>query len=355
MSVVQEPDTPGAYLRYHQFKPIGKGAYGIVASATDVRNNQKVAIKKIGNIFDNPLDARRTLREIQILRHLRGHSNIIGLLDVFPPPVGHTYRDVYMVYELMDTDLHQIIRSPQPLSDEHIQFFIYQLLRAVKYMHTAGVVHRDLKPSNLLCNGNCDLKVCDFGLARGGIDNNELMTEYVVTRWYRAPELLLSCSDYGPSIDMWSVGCILAELLGRKPLFPGKDYIHQLNLICKVIGTPSQEDIMAVASEKARHYLQSMPYMPRADVRQYFPGANPAAIDLLERLLVFNPSRRLTCEQALAHPYMASLHDPSDEPAAPALFVPSGHGVQGELTPQQVRAGIYQEMVAFNPDMQFLR
>jgi serine/threonine protein kinase len=239
MAAVPAPDTPGGpnFLRWLQFrvsgstfecpsvyqlvKPIGKGAYGIVCAAIDSRSNQQVAIKKIGDIFANPLDARRTLREIQILRHVRGHSNIITLLDLFPPSCGiHDFRDVYMVYEIMDTDLHQIIRSPQPLSEEHIQFFVYQLLRGLKYLHTGGVVHRDLKPSNLLLNGNCELRICDFGLARAEV-NQELMAEYVVTRWYRAPELLLSCSDYGPPIDMWSVGCILAELLGRKPLFPG--------------------------------------------------------------------------------------------------------------------------------------
>jgi|TARA_B110000208_G_C11694007_1_gene403407 mitogen-activated protein kinase 1/3 len=131
----------------------------------------------------------------------------------------------------METDLHRIIYSRQDLTDDHVQYFIYQVLRAVKYIHSAKVLHRDLKPSNLLLNSNCDLKVCDFGLARGIDDRtSQDLTEYVVTRWYRAPEIMLSEDDYSMAVDLWSCGCILAELLGRKPIFPGEDYIHQLQV-----------------------------------------------------------------------------------------------------------------------------
>ncbi|KAL4859014.1 Proton/sulfate cotransporter 2 [Chlorella vulgaris] len=358
MAAAPAPDTPGGanFMRWLQFrvsgssfevpssyqlvKPIGKGAYGIVCAAVDTRTNQQVAIKKIGDIFSNPLDARRTLREIQILRHVRGHSNVITLLDLFPPSVGlHDFRDVYIVYEIMDTDVHQIIRSPQPLSEDHVQFFVYQLLRGLKYLHSAGVVHRDLKPSNLLLNGNCELRICDFGLARAEVNNRELMAEYVVTRWYRAPELLLSCSDYGMPIDMWSVGCIFAELLGRKPLFPGKDFVHQLNMVCKVIGTPTAAEIAAVPSDKARAYLASMPYFPKGDMHQYFPSASPLAIDLLDRLLAFDPAKRLTVAQALAHPWLASLHDPNDEPVCDQPFNSPEEQI-GEPSLQQIRDGI---------------
>lgn len=120
------------------------------------------------------------------------------------PPPSAPFNDVYLVYELMDTDLHQIIRSSQPLTDEHFQYFIYQTLRGLKYIHSAGVLHRDLKPSNLLLNASCDLKIADFGLARTSTESNAFMTEYVVTRWYRAPELLLSCDSYSAGIDVWS-------------------------------------------------------------------------------------------------------------------------------------------------------
>mmetsp|Transcript_19953 Transcript_19953/g.43666 ORF Transcript_19953/g.43666 Transcript_19953/m.43666 type:complete len:378 (-) Transcript_19953:354-1487(-) len=226
-------------LKYVPIKAIGKGAYGVVCSARNTDTGEKCAIKKITNAFDNVTDARRTLREIKLLRHL-SHENIISVKDIMPPNSRVEFKDVYLVYELMDTDLHQIIRSSQTLTDDHCQYFIYQILRGLKYVHTANVLHRDLKPSNLLLNASCDLKICDFGLARTSNEKG-FMTEYVVTRWYRAPELLLSCEEYTASIDVWSVGCIFAELLGRKPLFPGKDYIHQLKLIIQVLGSPAEE------------------------------------------------------------------------------------------------------------------
>lgn len=180
-----------------------------------------------------------------MLKHFN-HENIIALRDMLKPETFETFDDVYLVTELLDTDLHQIISSPQPLSLDHIQYFVYQILRGLKYVHSASVMHRDLKPSNLLLNGNCDLKICDFGLARGAnLDDSQsgFMTEYVATRWYRAPEIMLSWKEYTNKIDVWSVGCIMAELFGRKPLFAGRDYMHQLHLIIDILGTPSYEGI----------------------------------------------------------------------------------------------------------------
>jgi mitogen-activated protein kinase 1/3 len=164
--------------KYVPIKPIGKGAYGVVCSARDTETGTKVAIKKIANAFDNVTDARRTLREMKLLRRLQ-HENIVLLRDIMKPPSMDRadFNDVYLVYELMDTDLHQIVRSQQQLSDEHSQYFLYQILRGLKYVHTAKVLHRDLKPSNLLLNANCDLKICDFGLARTSSESG-LMTEY---------------------------------------------------------------------------------------------------------------------------------------------------------------------------------
>jgi serine/threonine protein kinase len=184
------------------------------------------------------------------------------------------------------------------------------------------VLHRDLKPSNLLLNSNCDLKVCDFGLARGvepDEDNMEL-TEYVVTRWYRAPEIMLSTKEYTKAIDIWSTGCIFAELLGRKPLFPGDDYIHQLQIICDKLGTPQEEELHFVTSEKARRFMKNQPVRPGVPFDKLFPAARPEAIDLLKKMLVFDPSKRISVEDALAHPYLDSLHNVEDEPAADCSF-----------------------------------
>ncbi|KAG2452491.1 hypothetical protein HYH02_002730 [Chlamydomonas schloesseri] len=306
--------------KYVPIKAIGKGAFGVVCSAKDTKTGEKVAIKKIGNAFENLIDARRTLREIKLLRHLR-HENIIQVKDVLKPPSRDNFNDVYIIYELMDTDLHQIIRSSQTLTNEHFQYFIYQVLRGLKYVHTANVLHRDLKPSNLLLNASCDLKIADFGLARTGTEKQNFMTEYVVTRWYRAPELLLSCDTYTTAIDVWSVGCILAELLGRKPLLPGKDYVDQLKLIIKTLGPPSEEDLGFITSSKARAYIRALPPSEKINFRKLFPDADPLAIDLMEKMLQFDPRKRIDVIQALKHPWLAQLHEEAAEPAAPGEFV----------------------------------
>ena len=304
--------------RYEPMKMIGRGAYGVVCSARDrVRarrgEHETVAIKKLTNCFDSPVEARRALREVHLLRRLN-HENVIKLLDIMMPvnECGLT-DDVYLVYELMDTDLHQIIRSKQTLLDEHCQYFAYQILRGLKYVHSAKVLHRDLKPSNILLNANCDLCICDFGLARSMVERGAMMTSYVVTRWYRAPELLLNSEEYAASIDVWSVGCILAEIIDRKPIFPGKDFIHQMRLIIETLGSPSEEDVAYISSPYARKYVASLPHKPKIDFSTLYPSANPLAVDLLERMLVFNPQRRISVDDALAHPYLASLHDAAAE------------------------------------------
>ncbi|XP_031272770.1 mitogen-activated protein kinase homolog MMK1 [Pistacia vera] len=325
--------------------PIGKGAYGIVCSALNSETNEHVAIKKIANAFDNKIDAKRTLREIKLLRHM-DHENVVAIRDIVPPPERESFNDVYIAYELMDTDLHQIIRSNQALSEEHCQYFLYQILRGLKYIHSANVLHRDLKPSNLLLNANCDLKICDFGLARV-TSETDFMTEYVVTRWYRAPELLLNSSDYTAAIDVWSVGCIFMELMDRKPLFPGRDHVHQLRLLMELIGTPSEADIEFL-NENAKRYIRQLPPHNRQSFTEKFASVHPLAIDLVEKMLTFDPRQRITVEDALAHPYLASLHDISDEPVCMSPF--SFDFEQHALSEGQMKELIYQEALAFNPE-----
>ncbi|KAA8498022.1 Extracellular signal-regulated kinase 1 [Porphyridium purpureum] len=337
--------------RYQLIKPIGQGAYGIVCSARDQQTGEKVAIKKITGIFDNLIDCKRTLREMKLLRHF-AHENIITLKDVYLPSTeGQEFQDVYTVSELMDTDLHQIIQSGQPLSDEHTQYFIYQILRGLKYIHSALVLHRDLKPSNVLLNGNCDLKICDFGLARIASPDDQagFLTAYVATRWYRAPEIMLSWREYTNSVDVWSVGCILAEIIGRKPLFPGKDYIHQINLITDIIGTPSAEDMEYIHSERARRFMQSLPHKPGIPLEKLFPDASPEAVDVLNRMLVFDPAKRITVEEALRHPYLAGLHDPDDEPHCEQTF--QFEFENENLTKDQLRALIYDEFFHYHEEL----
>jgi mitogen-activated protein kinase 1/3 len=171
--------------RYTNLKPCGDGSYGFVASADDAVTGGKVAIKKIKDAFSDSVDAKRILRELKLLRHFNSHENIISILDIMTvPPNTPNFSDIYIVTNLMESDLERIVRSRQVLTDQHFQYFLYQILRALKYVHSANVLHRDLKPSNLLVNANCDLAICDFGLARGFyIEGQDTLTEYVVTRW----------------------------------------------------------------------------------------------------------------------------------------------------------------------------
>merc|ERR1719361_1996756 len=203
------------YEYYQPTRILGHGAYAVVCEAVDLRNGQKVAIKKNKGVFQDISDAKRILREIKLLMHFN-HDDVIKLLDVIPPEQDEisTFDEVYLVMPRMETTLARVIKSSQKLTKRHIQFFLYQMLRGLKYIHSAGVIHRDLKPENILINGgDCNLKITDFGLARGVYKEDEqknLLTEYVVTRWYRAPEVMCSARQYDAKVDIWSVGCILA-------------------------------------------------------------------------------------------------------------------------------------------------
>ncbi|KAK9466751.1 kinase-like domain-containing protein [Lipomyces arxii] len=311
--------------RFQVEKELGQGAYGIVCAARYTESQQAVgvAIKKVTNIFSKKILAKRALRELKLLAHFRGHKNITCLYDMDIVDTSN-YNELYLYEELMECDMHQIIRSQQPLTDSHYQSFIYQILCGLKYIHSANVLHRDLKPGNLLVNADCELKICDFGLARGfstdPAENAGFLTEYVATRWYRAPEIMLSFQSYTKAIDVWSVGCILAELLGGKPFFKGHDYVDQLNQILRYLGTPSNETLSRIGSQRAQEYVRSLPYMHPVPFSKLFPAANPLALDLLSTMLAFDPEERITVEQALEHPYLAVWHDPSDEPTCPTTF-----------------------------------
>ncbi|KAH8201150.1 hypothetical protein TruAng_004700 [Truncatella angustata] len=239
-------------------------------------------------------------------------------------PRPDNFNETYLYEELMESDLAAIIRSGQPLTDAHFQSFIYQILCGLKYIHSANVLHRDLKPANLLVNADCELKICDFGLARGfSVDPEEnagYMTEYVATRWYRAPEIMLSFQSYTKAIDVWSVGCILAELLDGRPFFKGRDYVDQLNQILHILGTPDEETLSRIGSSRAQEYVRNLPFMAKKHFQTLFPNANLDALDLLDRMLAFDPSSRISVEEALQHPYLKIWHDETDEPDCPTTF-----------------------------------
>ncbi|TQD90763.1 hypothetical protein C1H46_023695 [Malus baccata] len=360
----------GEASRYQVQEVIGKGSYGVVGSAIDTHTGEKVAIKKINDVFEHVSDATRILREIKLLRLLR-HPDIVEIKHIMLPPSRREFRDIYVVFELMESDLHQVIKANDDLTPEHYQFFLYQLLRGLKYIHTANVFHRDLKPKNILANADCKLKICDFGLARVSFNDapsaifwtaykqyflwTKLLTfmkDYVATRWYRAPELCGSFfSKYTPAIDIWSIGCIFAEIVTGKPLFPGKNVVHQLDLMTDLLGTPSAESIARIRNEKARRYLSSMRKKQPVPFIHKFPGADPLALRLLERLLAFDPKDRLTAEEALADPYFHGLANVDREPSTQPISKLEFEFERRKLTKDDVRELIYREILEYHPQM----
>ncbi|XP_062176951.1 mitogen-activated protein kinase 15 isoform X3 [Alnus glutinosa] len=344
----------GEGSRYRIEEVIGKGSYGVVCSAYDTHTGEKVAIKKINDIFEHVSDATRILREIKLLRLLR-HPDIVEIKHILLPPSRREFKDIYVVFELMESDLHQVIKANDDLTPEHYQFFLYQLLRGMKYIHTANVFHRDLKPKNILANADCKLKVCDFGLARVAFNDTPtaiFWTDYVATRWYRAPELCGSFfSKYTPAIDIWSIGCIFAELLTGKALFPGKNVVHQLDLMTDLLGTPSAEAIARVRNEKARRYLSSMRKKKPIPFSQKFPNADPLALRLLERMLAFEPKDRPTAEEALADPYFKGLAKVEREPSAQPVTKMEFEFERRRITKEDVRELIYREILEYHPKM----
>jgi mitogen-activated protein kinase 1/3 len=355
--------------RYEFIKQIGIGSYSTVCSCYDKKENRNVAIKKITNAFDDKNDARRVLREIKMLRFF-DHDNLITLLEVPKPSNSTTYNDIYIITDLMETDLHRVIYSRQELTDDHIQYFIFQILRGTLFLHSANVVHRELKPANILANKNCDLKICDLGLDHGIIkdddntvqklidnpnlpveisnnliydDSKRELTEKVIARWYRAPEIILNPNDYTKAVDIWSIGCIFAELLGRQPLFPSDNYLDELQKIISVLGSPSESDLDFIKDEKVKNFVNKLARRTKQSFSIMFPTANPVALDLLGKMLTFSPNKRYNVEQCLSHPYFEGLHDPEQEPTSESVFNFSFDSP--DLTKEQLRQLIYEQCV----------
>lgn len=333
---------------YEYIKLIGRGAYGVVCSAKDKKRKCKVAIKKVHDAFEDLIDAKRIVREIKLLAFF-DHENIIAMVDVMKPHEGRTgFEDIYIITDLMETDMHRVVYSRQDLSDEHIQYFIYQILRGILNMHSALVIHRDLKPSNLLLNKNCDLKICDLGLARGFDAQDNMLTEYVVTRWYRAPEVILNASEYDHSVDIWSIGCIFAELLGRAPLLPGDDYLDQIKRVIGILGTPTKAELAFIGNELAVKFVRSLPKRNKQSWSTLFPKSNPVALDLLGKMLNFNPLKRYNVKQCLSHPYFEGIHNEKTEPVCKEVFDWSWDNF--EPTKELLQEMVYEESLKFHPE-----
>ncbi|KAF7219930.1 mitogen-activated protein kinase 8 isoform X1 [Nothobranchius furzeri] len=310
--------------RYQNLRPIGSGAQGIVCSAYDQILERNVAIKKLSRPFQNQTHAKRAFRELVLMKCVN-HKNIIGLLNVFTPQKSfEEFQDVYLVMELMDANLCQVIQME--LDHERLSYLLYQMLCGIKHLHSAGIIHRDLKPSNIVVKSDCTLKILDFGLARTAA-TGLLMTPYVVTRYYRAPEVILGMG-YQANVDIWSVGCILAEMVRHKILFPGRDYIDQWNKVIEQLGTPSQDFLMKL-NQSVRTYVENRPRYAGYSFEKLFPDALfPAdsdhnklkasqARDLLSKMLVIDASKRISVDEALQHPYINVWYDPAEVEAPP--------------------------------------
>uniref|UniRef100_A0A8C2L372 mitogen-activated protein kinase n=1 Tax=Cyprinus carpio TaxID=7962 RepID=A0A8C2L372_CYPCA len=308
--------------RYRDLKQVGTGAYGTVCYAFDRRTGAKVAIKKLHRPFQSDLFAKRAYRELRLRHHMK-HDNVIGLLDVFTADLSlDRFHDFYLVMPFMGTDLGKLMKMER-LSEDRVQYLVYQILRGLKYIHAAGIIHRDLKPGNLAINEECELKILDFGLARQA---DSEMTGYVVTRWYRAPEVILSWMHYTQTVDIWSVGCIMAEMLLGKPLFKGNDRI--------------------LPRRKARNYIAKLPKLKKKDLRTLLPNVNPQAIHVLESMLLLDPESRITAAEGLALPFFSDFREPEEETEAP----PYDHSLdEAEQSLEKWKKLTFTEILTFHP------
>lgn len=334
-------------------KKVGSGAYGCVASFKNTKTGELIAVKKVTNAFADLVDGKRILREVKLLRHL-DHNNIIRILDMYPPP-SPNFDDIYIITDLMETDLHRVIYSKQPLTEEHHQYFVHQILRGLVYLHCANIVHRDIKPSNLLVNKNCDLKICDFGLARvltTQEEGNFGRTDYVVTRWYRAPEVVLLASEYTLSIDVWAVGCILCELVARKPVFAGKDHLDQIKKIVSVLGTPHDDELRWLPKNgSARSFLKKCPNAPKACWDKIYPNASVETLELISAMLRFDPTARVTVQDAIRFKYFEHLFDEDDMQADLNVSTLDWTFDRFEPTKMLLQKYIYLECASFHPEI----
>uniref|UniRef100_A0A3Q3A1E4 mitogen-activated protein kinase n=1 Tax=Kryptolebias marmoratus TaxID=37003 RepID=A0A3Q3A1E4_KRYMA len=329
--------------RYRDLKQVGTGAYGTVCSAWDRRMGAQVAIKKLHRPFQSKLFAKRAYRELRLLKHMK-HENVIGLLDVFTAEISlDRFRDFYLVMPFMGTDLGKLMKMER-LSEDRVQFLVYQMLRGLKVEKKGGFHQKlDLKPGNLAINPDCELKILDFGLARQA---DTEMTGYVVTRWYRAPEVILNWMHYTQTVDIWSAGCIMAEMLLGKPLFKGNDHLDQLREIMKITGTPTPDFVVKLQSQDLQRYLNT----PVADAPLHMVTPNgcvlSAAVCVLEKMLLLDPESRASASEALELPFFCEFRDVEEETEA----LPYDQTLDNtDLALEQWKRHTFTEILTFRP------
>lgn len=291
-----------AASQFQQLEKLGEGTYATVYKGRNRETGQLVALKEI-NLDSEEGTPSTAIREISLMKELK-HENIVTLYDVI-----HTENKLNLVFEYMNRDLKRYMdlygtKGALPLQQAKI--FMYQLLRGVLFCHDNRVLHRDLKPQNLLINQKGVLKLGDFGLARAyGIPVNTFSNE-VVTLWYRAPDVLLGSRTYNTSIDLWSAGCIMAEMLTGRPIFPGSSNDDELHRIFKIMGTPTEQTWPGISHFP--NYNPNFHIYPPQDLAMIVPQVDPIGLDLLMQLLQMRPEMRISARDALAHPWFAEYH-----------------------------------------------
>lgn len=333
---------------------VGQGAYGEVRRAWDNARQRPVAIKKISGAFSNMEDTRRIFREVHILSQLRNSTGIVRLLDVVVSSCFRDFKDIRLVFELLPTDLDKVIRSGQ-VTAEHAMYFMHQLLQGLEFLSRCGIVHRDIKPANLLVDADCNLKICDLGLARtighaiqcryfGRSQSGDgSVTQHVATRWYRAPEVIL-LQPYDEKIDIWAAGCVMAEMFTGTPLFPGSGCYpmtpqcndkqtvsaDQMHIIVRVLGMPSEHDLRQLSPQR-RQYMDVVGgrYQNNLHKRLCLPADSPAVI-LMNRMLEFSPGGRISASEALEHFYFKGHYNVPVAEETVSVEVPDTSGFTEE-------------------------
>jgi len=312
-----------SYYKPTSKKLLGRGGYGVVMEAVDVRDGSKIAIKKMKNVFAHLNTAKCSLRELTLLMHF-DHPNIMNVTDCMVPETKNigSYQQVYYVMPRMQSTLKTVsCHSDIEISVNHRCYILYQILNGVLFIHLNDVIHRDLKPENILINSDCSIKITDFGMARGILEkpeNEEIaLSEYVTTRWYRAPEIMLCSRHYKYSIDVWSIACIYSEMILRKPIFAGNNHLEQLEIIFDTVGTPLFEDCKTwIKSYDALRWVLSLPIKPKKPLYSVLSentkSKTPIDLsrnetDLLSKMFVLNPNKRISVKQCLNHRFFKKI------------------------------------------------
>lgn len=295
--------------KYRLVAKKGEGTFSEVLKAQNVKDGRYHAIKCMKNRFES-IDQVNNLREIQALRRLSPHEHIISLEEVlYDQPTGR----LALVFELMDANLYELIRGRRHyLNPQLVKMYMWQLMKSLDHMHRKGIFHRDIKPENILIESSTDigkgLKLADFGSCRG-IYSKQPYTEYISTRWYRAPECLLTDGYYGPEMDLWGAGCVMFEITSLYPLFPGSNEVDQISRIHKVLGTPGPDLLQKFKSKGASHVSFDFASQKGIGIPQLIPHASVDAIDLIVKLLKYDASERISAREAMRHPYFEEARE----------------------------------------------